>query len=142
MAYCAAADILLELSTYTVAELTDDVNGKVTVDAVVTRCIANADTEINSYIRGKQTIDGTDVILRKRSVDIAIYYLYARRMPANMPESVTARYEAAISWLKAIRDNKVVIDDSAASGNTGAYMKVSKTSSDLVFTDTVLDGYK
>jgi len=142
MAYSTKADIILELSEVTLGELTNDTTGGTANDAVVTRCIENADTEIDSYIRGKNTVGGTDVILRKRSVDIAIYYLYARRQRDNLPDTIIAGYEAAMTWLRAIRDNKVLIDDATSVANTASYVKVSKTSSDKVFTNTKLSQYR
>jgi len=85
MAYSTQADILEQLSEAHLIQLTDDA-GAGTVDAdVVSRAIADADAEIDSYCATKYDTPFTTVpaVIRKLSVDMAIYNVYARRMAAS-----------------------------------------------------------
>jgi phage gp36-like protein len=142
MAYSTQADILLRLSSATLGQLTDDTGAGAVQAATVTRAIADADAVIDSYIRGKNTTGNTDVAVRLYSVNLAIYNLYTRRNPDIIPEGITAGREDAMAWLKAVRDNKVLIDDSTSAANTSSFIQVNKTSSNKVFTSTVLDTYR
>lgn len=102
MAYCAQADIEEQLSQAELIQLTDD-TGTGSVDATaVARAIADADDEINSYLQERYTVPLAPVpgLVRKLSVDLAIYNLYSRR-DIGMPVR-TQRYEADVKLLKSL----------------------------------------
>lgn len=100
MAYCTQSDIVEQLDEDILIQLTDDADAG-TVDAdTVTRAIADADAEIDSYCGVRHSVPFATVpdIILKYSVDIAIYNLYARRKGA--PDYRKERYDNAIRFLK------------------------------------------
>jgi len=119
-----------------VAQLTDDSAGTTIDSAIVSRAIADADTEIDTYLRGKHTVPLTTVpdSVRKWSVILSIWYLYARRIDLAIPDTLEKDYDRVVSNLKGVRDNKLMIDDAASDANTAGYYKTNKTSSSRIFT--------
>jgi len=102
MSYCTQDDILTQLDEAILIQLTDDENtGSVEAD-FVTRAIADADAEIDSYVGARHTVplDPVPELLRKFSTDISIYNLYARR--SGPPEHILDRYKAVIRLLELI----------------------------------------
>lgn len=107
MSYCTKADILEQLDEDILIQLTDDDDLGVVDDDVVTRAIADADAEIDSYCGTRYSVPLSPVpaIIRKFSVDIAIYNLYARRKGA--PEDRQKRHDNAIKFLVNVSTKKV-----------------------------------
>lgn len=136
MAYCTESDIEQRLPTTMLAQLTDDSAGSSVDSAIVTRAIADADSEINTYLRGKHSVPLSTVpdSVRRWSVILSIWYLYARRIDVAVPDTLNADYNRVLSQLKDVRDNKIMIDDSTSDANTAAYYKTNKTSSSRIFT--------
>jgi phage gp36-like protein len=102
MAYCTQADILEELSQQSLIELTDDTG--VAVDtSIVTRCIEDADAEIDSYLGVLYDVplSSTPNRVRSVSVTLSICYLYRRRVD-EIPESRKEACERERKWLEAI----------------------------------------
>ncbi|MFH1984125.1 MAG: DUF1320 domain-containing protein [Pseudomonadota bacterium] len=100
MAYCTQSDMLEQISQDEVIQLTDDA-GSGAIDAdVVTRAIADADGEIDAYCGKRYAVPFSTVpaIIRKLSVDMAIYNLFARREGA--PDDRSKRYDSAIRLLR------------------------------------------
>lgn len=100
MSYSEKTDILDQLDEATLVELTDD-DGTGTVDtSVVTRSIADADAEIDGYCATRYDVpfSAVPVMIRKISVDIAIYNLYSRRVA--VPEERDKRYSNAVKFLR------------------------------------------
>ena len=106
MAYCTQDDILEQLDEDILIQLTDDADAGVVDSDKVTRAIADADAEIDSYCGVRNSVPFTTVPARIRmlSVDIAIYNLYARRKGA--PENRKERYDNAIRYLKDVSTGK------------------------------------
>ena len=100
MAYSTKTDILEQLEEDVLIQLTDDEDAGIVDEGKITRAIADADAEIDSYCGTKYDVpfSTVPVMIRKMSVDIAIYNLYARRRGA--PEDRKERYDDAISFLK------------------------------------------
>jgi len=99
MSYSLQADLLEQISEAKLKQLTDDADtGSIDAD-VITRSIADADAEIDGYCGVRYTVPFTTIptIIRKVSVDIAIYNLYARRHGA--PEDRQKRYDNAVKFL-------------------------------------------
>lgn len=105
--YCSQADILERISQEDLARLTDDTDGQVIDESVVSRAIADADAEINGYVavRHRVPLDPVPELIRKLSVELAIYHMYSRRVGA--PEEWRTRYEDNQSQLKALSAGKM-----------------------------------
>lgn len=82
-------------------ELTDDVGASAVDTSVVARAIADADAEIDSYCGSRYTmpLSPVPVIIRKFSVDMAIYNLFSRRS-LKVPDDRQKRYDNAIRFLR------------------------------------------
>jgi len=103
------------------------------VAAVVTRAIADADEEIDSYagVRYSLPFSTTPNRVRTLSVDIAIYNLYSRRRGA--PEDRKARYERVIQFLKDVATGKAVLDVPDPANDTDDGVETSSVKTDRVF---------
>lgn len=147
--YSIKSDILGQLPDVHLAQLTDDVNGTVTNDAIVTSRILKADVYINSYIRGKNTTPGDPVatpLLKSMSVDIAIYYLYERRTNLQTPKPVKQLFDDATKQLELIRDGKIQLDDATSFNNVSGMYQGNGVAKGCIFTTNaqgtgVLDQY-
>jgi phage gp36-like protein len=115
MAYCTQADILAQLAETTLVQLTDDNDVGIVDTDVVARAIADADEEIDGYCGGRYTVPFSPVpgIVRKASVDIAVYNLYSRRKGA--PEDRVTRYNNTIRLLKDVSRGVVTLGADAPS---------------------------
>ena len=93
MAYCTQDDIEKLLPEDTVDQLTDDEGTGAQVAARVSEAIAQADAEIDAWCGSRYSIPFTTVpdIIKKCSVDIAIYNLYSRTQE-GIPETRSERY--------------------------------------------------
>lgn len=102
MSYCTTADLEEQISALELLELTDD-SGSGAVDvSVVARAIADADAEIDSYCGGRYGVPFSPVpaMIRKLSVDLAIYNLYSRRSVLSISEERQKRYDNALRFLR------------------------------------------
>ena len=133
MAYCTQADLLEQISQDKLIQLTDDDDAGIVDSDMVTRAIADADAEIDSYCGTKYDIpfSPVPVMIRKVSVDITIYNLYARRMGA--PKDRKERYDDAISFLKDIAKGIASLGSDAPSGDDDAGPEATTVKSDRVF---------
>jgi phage gp36-like protein len=135
MAYCTQADIEEQLSEDELIQLTDDA-GLGSVDTtVVDRAIADADDEINSYLQERYTVPLSPVpgLVRKLSVDLAIYNLYSRR-DIEAPVR-TQRYEADVKLLKSLAKGEASLGVEAPPAEVhDEGIKTSRPESDRIFT--------
>ena len=138
--YAAQADILEQLDEDILIQLTDDAD-KGTVDAdMVTRAIADADAEIDGYCGKRYSVPFSTVpaIVRKFSVDIAIYNLYARRKGA--PDDRKDRYAAAVKFLLNVSKGLISLGendpDSTPASNAPEIDNV-----DRIFTRTTMEDF-
>jgi phage gp36-like protein len=110
--YGTLTDLKKLLPEETIIQLTDDENLKpAAIDPAdadhaamigrIEEAIETADAEIDGYCAVKYTVPFRIVprLVVGLSVEIAIYYLYARR---TIPEDIQKRYERAVSRLKDI----------------------------------------
>lgn len=111
MAYCSQDDILEQMDEDILIQLTDDADAGSVDDDKVTRAIADADADIDSYVgvRKDVPLDPVPTVIRKRSVDMAIYNLYARRQGA--PDDRKERYDAAVRWLALVAKGEVSLGE-------------------------------
>jgi phage gp36-like protein len=141
VAYSLQADIVEQLDERTLVELTDDASlGAVDAD-VVTRAIADADAEIDGYCGSRHTVPFSTVptLIRKCSVDIAIYNLYARRRGA--PEWIEKRYNNAIRMLKDIAAGKVSLGENDPDGTPAETHAPQISSATRVYSRDNLEGW-
>lgn len=108
--YSALDDIKKLLPEETIIQLTDD-DGIGTVNqGRVDEAIIQADSEIDSYCGGRYSVPFATVpgIVKKISVDIAIYNLYSRRVE-EIPKTRDDRYKNAIRQLEYISKGQISI---------------------------------
>ena len=133
-----------------VTDLSDD-SGVGALDSdVVARAIDDADAEIDGYLGSRYSLPlaSTPAILRKLSVDVAIYNLYSRR-GNTIPEIRTARYEKAMTLLDGIRAGDVSLgasspsadDDTGPAATTYKADRIFSRGSDTAGTTGTLDTY-
>jgi len=91
--YCAQDDILERLPEETLIQLTDDAEAGQVETSVVARAIADADAEIDGYLGKRHPVPLNPVppLVRKLSVELAIYHLFSRR--GGAPDEWRQRYE-------------------------------------------------
>jgi phage gp36-like protein len=140
MPYCAKSDLLLQISEAVLIQLTDDNGQGAVVDSVITTSVSDADDEIDSYCGGRYTVPfaAAPGIIKKLSVDIAIYNLYARRKGA--PEDRKTRYDAAVRLLRDVSRGLVTLGADAPSPVTTGDT-VAVTGNDRLFTRDKMSGY-
>jgi len=135
MAYSLKTDILEQVSEAELVQLTDDAGAGSVDDAVVTRAIADADAEINSYCSARYTVpfSPVPVMIRKCSVDIAIYDLYARR-PGTLPDERKSRYQDAVRFLRDVAASKANLGADAPAEASESGPQATTVKSDRIFT--------
>jgi phage gp36-like protein len=118
MAYSTQPDLVEQLSEAELIQLSDDAGIGIINAAVVIRAIADADEEINGYIGSRMAVPLTTVpgIIRKMSVEIAIYNLYARRQD-SVPETRKDRYRNAVAFLVKVGEGKLSLGASDPTGS-------------------------
>ncbi len=135
MAYITQSDIVDQLSESELIQLTDD-SGAGQVDSnVVARAIADADDEVNSHLQERYTVPLSPVpgLVRKLSVDVAIYNLYSRR-DLDAPVR-TKRYEDARRLLKALARGESSLGVEAPPAEThDEEVQTTRKKEDRVFT--------
>ena len=133
MAYCTETDIKRQIDWDTVVQLTDDNDSGVIDTDILDRAIADADAEIDSYCGTKYDVpfSTVPVMIRKMSVDISIYNLYARRRGA--PEDRKERYDDAISFLKDISKGIASLGGDGPSADDDSGPEATTVKSDHVF---------
>jgi phage gp36-like protein len=142
VAYCTLDDIKNDIPEAELIQLTDDDNAGVVDEAKVTDAIADADSEIDTYLRGRYPLplDPAPRILKKLSIGIALYYLFHRRQIAN--DVIKERYENAVKLLDRIAKGQVHLveaDGDAVTDEGGP--QASKDEDDRVFSDDTLENY-
>lgn len=143
MAYSTIDDIKKLIPETSVIQLTDDEGNGLVNQARVDEAIASADGEIDSYCGGRYTVPFTTVpeIVKKISVDIAIYNLYSRKVE-TIPETRAERYKNAIRQLESIAKGLVsigIVPEPASSNAAPVY--TNRTEDDRIFTKDNLSGF-
>ena len=140
MAYCTQSDILDQMDSDVLIQLTDDADAG-TIDAdVVTQKIADADALIDGYCGARYSVpfDTVPALVLKFSVDIAIYNLYGRRKGA--PEDRRTRYKDAVEFLKGVaRGDNSLGENDPDSGETS--FEVSSDNPARIFSRSKMTGF-
>jgi phage gp36-like protein len=143
MPYCTLTDIKKMIPEAVVIQLTDDEGLGAVVESRVNEAIAQADAEIDSYCGTKYAVPFSAVpdIVKKCSVDLAIYNLYSRRVE-EIPGTRADRYKNAIRQLEGIAKGLISIgEDPAPAGASDSGAEVNVSSEDRIFTRDKLAGF-
>jgi len=139
MAYCTRADIEEQLSNDELVELTDDEGFGQVDSAVIDRAIADADAEIDAWCGGRYTVPfaAAPAMVRRASVELAIYNLFSRRLD-SVPETRKERRRDIIAFLKAVASGTVTLGPDATLANEAGGVETEYT--DRAFTRTTMKG--
>jgi len=146
MAYSALTDIQKLLPDDTILQLSVDPadTDQTTINQTrVDEAIAQADAEINSYCGSKYSVPfaTAPAIVKKISVDIAIYNLYSRKVD-EIPETRADRYKNAIRQLEGISRGLISIGvDPAPAAPTVGGSETNKETNDRIFTRDKMEGF-
>ncbi len=156
MAYSAQTDIETRISASVIISLTDDEKLATTATTVtaaivlnsditarITAAIADADAEIDSYIRKQYTVplSSTPQQIKRISVDLATYFLHTRRRSEmGIPEDVFAIRRDAIAYLKGVNTGHVDLGISPPPAASAAVV-AETDSEDQAFTVDTLKNF-
>lgn len=118
--YCTLDDIKKLIPGDNILQLTDDDGMQAIDEPKVDECIQQADGEINPYlISGDYDVPISPVpdLIKKLSVDIAIYNLYSRNISEVIPDMRVKRYDDAVKTLQKIADGKIKLNINIGSGD-------------------------
>jgi phage gp36-like protein len=134
MSYCTQSDLEEQISENELIQLTDDAGAGAVDATVVSRAIADADAEIDAYAGARYDVPfaSTPAIIRKISVDIAVYNLFARRRGA--PDDRKDRYKNSIRFLEDLSRGLISIGASAPAASDDSGPEATTDKSDRVFT--------
>ena len=142
MAYSTIDDIRKLLPEMELLALTDDEALGAVNQGRVDEAIAQADAEVDSYCAVRYRVPVTPVpgLLKKLSVDIAVYALYSRAVQ-SVPEVRAERYRSAIRQLEGISKGTLTlgVEDAQGAGTDGA--ETNKTSDTSVFNRSGMEGF-
>lgn len=149
MAYSATADILKVMSEPELVQLSNDDAAATTADETnVAQAITDADEIIDGFVRGRYGVPLSPVpgLIKKLSVDIAVYHLWMRRRRAEMPEGIEKSYQNAVKLLEKIQQGKVLLSASelesgAETADGSGDIRVNKTADDRLFNKDTMDTY-
>lgn len=146
MAYCTEADIIARMPDEFLEQLTDDTDAdsEDTKTARITAAIADADSDIDSYIGTKYNVpladDDVSQNIKNQSVRIAIYYLASRRSDALDEDSIIKiNHDKAIAWLKDVSSGKAILSAPPPEENPDRVGSSNITSDSRVMNHTKLD---
>ena len=136
MAYSIQADIEEQISTDELIELTDDTGSNAVDPSVISRAIEDADAEIDSYCGGHYAVPFSSVplMIRKLSVDMAVYHLFSRRSVLKVPEERQKRYDNAIRFLRDVSKGVISLGANAPADPKGNSAQATRTEDDRIFT--------
>jgi phage gp36-like protein len=144
VAYSTLADIKNQLDEAVLVQLTDDEGLGIVDEDRVTRAIADADEEIDGYVGARHALPLSTVpaILRKISVDLAVYNLYTRRSIA-VPEIRSERYKSCIRFLEQVGKGAISLgsEDPGGSPPGSKAPEFSTDNPDRVFDREKLEGF-
>ncbi len=141
MSYCALADLQEQISEDELIGLSDDDAAGVVDDSVITRAIADADAVVDAYCQDRYTVPLTPVpaMIRRISVDIAIYNLYSRRGD-SAPDVRQDRYKEAVRFLEKVSAGKIGLGAATpAPVNTSGGVDID--SNDRIFSRSKMAGF-
>lgn len=107
MPYCTLQNMIDRFGDEELIQLTDRDGAGAVDETVLDQAIADAGAEIDGWLAGRYPLPLAEVppSLTLRACDMARYFLYA----AAPTELVQARYDAAVTWLKAVARGDVAL---------------------------------
>lgn len=140
MPYATQADLETRFGSEVIAQRSDRINGSVIDAAVVSKALADADAEIDSYlaVRYQLPLAATPAVLVRVASDVALYRLYA---PDPAPEHVRTGYEDAVRDLKRCADGTLIIDGAAPLQKSTVAGGIEHRAPSRVFDSSGLSGY-
>ncbi|MDP2783299.1 MAG: DUF1320 domain-containing protein [Sulfurimicrobium sp.] len=105
MTYATLPDLVARYGEDELVKLTDTNRSGVIDAGVLGQAIADADSEIDSYLAVRYSLPLASVptALKRIACDITRYRLYDNRAP----EEIRKRYEDAVKWLAAVANGSV-----------------------------------
>jgi len=141
MAYCTVADIEKMIPAEAIIQLTDDEGANSVNTGRVNEAITQSDAEIDSYCATRGYVvpfSPIPDIVKKMSVDIAIYNLYSRRVE-QIPETRAERYKNAMRQLEGIAKGAITLGEVPEPEQvSGGFVKTNKSYNDRIFTSDTL----
>ncbi len=143
MPYGTNQDLIDSVGLDTLVQLTDDERTGSLNQARIDKAGRDADATINSYIGVRYGLPleapFPDKIV-ELWVDITVWNLYSRRPHIEMPETVKANHDLAISFLKDIASGKASLGIAPRAIDTST-ARASKTVDDRIFKSEKLDNF-
>jgi phage gp36-like protein len=135
MAYSTQTDLEEQISQAELIELTDDAGSGSVDTSAVARAIADSDAEIDSYCGSRYTMPfaPVPVMIRKLSVDIAVYNLFSRRVLLKIPEDRQKRYDNAIRFLRDVSKGLISLGADAPAEPSDGLPQATRTKDDRIF---------
>jgi len=125
--YCEAADIAGHVPNARLVELTDDAEprtGEINAE-IIDKAIAESTAIIDTLIGGRYSLPLASIppVLKKISIDLTIYNLYARHADSEEFKGACKRHDNAMKLLQMIADGTVTLGIDEADGNAGFFAK-------------------
>jgi len=135
MSYCIQSDLVEQIQENELIELTDDAGAGTVDTSVVARAIADADAEIDSYC-ARYTLPflPVPVMIRKVSVDVAIYNLFSRRSLIKLDDPRQKRYDNAIRFLRDVSKGVTTLGADAPAESVDGQPQATRDAADRIFT--------
>lgn len=143
MPYSTVDDMKKMLPEDLIVQLTDDEATGSINQARVDEAISQADADIDSYCGERYGVPFTSApdIIKKLSVDIAIYNLYSR-LVRDMPDVRAERYRSSVKQLEAIAKGNISLGaDPAPKAHSEGRAETNRQSDENVFTRKKLKGF-
>jgi len=144
MPYCTLDDIKALLPEDVLIQLADDEGLGVVNQTRVDEAVAQSDAEIDSYCGGRYQVPVAPApeLLKKLSVDIAIYNLYSRTV-MTMPEVRGERYRNAIRQLEGIAKGLISlgVGSTPEPADSGSGAETNKPTDTNVFSRDKMEGF-
>lgn len=122
MAYSDLAALQQRMPEQVIIDLTDDQHTGLVNEDPVDRAIADADTEIDSYLIGRYPVpvDPPPALLQRLSLDLAVEILYARQPALDVPEAVVRAAKNGRALLARIAAKDAHLSGVAETDNSGS----------------------
>jgi phage gp36-like protein len=140
MPYASALQMEEQIGLRELIALTDRDNVGVVDSTVLSRALADADAEIDSYLAGRYPLPlaGVFPVLTRHACNMARYYLSGADV--TEVDAVRSRYKDAIRYLESVRDGKTRLAADAASQAAPEPARISVVGGERTFTsDTLAD---
>ncbi len=145
MAYSTYIDLKKMIPEETLVQLTDDEGAGTANQARISEAVAQADADIDGYLGARYAVplaEPIPAVIRKLSVDLAVYHLYSRRLE-EIPETRAERYKNALRMLEGIAKGLISLGATPApeAAPDAGGPEATRSVTDRTFTKTTLEGY-